>query len=108
MAPGALPHLGGVTPFVLQAVDQFAAKGRPAITSSEFPRDLNEVRSVGGRYSTTRTAEQTAVAIFWSGNEVPQLNAAARAASQSRKLTLHENARLVTLRTRNTRRAIAS
>jgi hypothetical protein len=97
MAPGVLPHLGWVTPFVLKAADQFAAKGRPALTSGEFARDLEEVKRLGGRQSTARTADQTAVAIFWSGNEVPHLNAAARAASVSRKLSPHENARLFAL-----------
>jgi hypothetical protein len=97
MAAGVLPHFGGVTPFALRAIDQFPAKGRPALTSSDFVRDLNEIKSLGGRHSTARTAEQTAVAIFWSGNEVPQLNAAARAASQAKKLSMHDNARLFAL-----------
>ena len=97
MVAGALPHLGGVTPFVLNSVDQFAAKGRPALTSQEFARDLDEVKRLGGRHSTERTAEQTAVAIFWAGNEIPQLNAVARAASQARALSMHDNARLFAL-----------
>jgi hypothetical protein len=97
LAPGALPHFGGVTPFVLKSVDQFPAKGRPALGSNEFQRDLNEIKNLGGRYSTARTAEQTAVAVFWSGNELPQLNAAARAASQAKKLSPLENARLFAL-----------
>jgi len=96
-APGALPQMGGVTPFILKSVDQFAAKGRPALTSGEFARDLDEINRLGGRHSTERTADQTAVALFWSGNEIPQLNAVARAASQARKLSMHENARLFAL-----------
>ncbi|MEO7243695.1 MAG: vanadium-dependent haloperoxidase [Rubrivivax sp.] len=97
LAPGALPQLGSVTPFVLSSVDQFAAKGRPVLTSREFGRDLDELKRLGGRHSIERTAEQTAVAVFWSGNEIPQLNAVARAASQARKLSMHENARLFAL-----------
>ena len=97
LAPGALQQLGGVTPFTLKSVDQFAAKGRPALTSAEFARDLNEIKRLGGRHSTERTADQTAVALFWSGNEIPQLNAVARAVSQARKLSMHENARLFAL-----------
>jgi hypothetical protein len=97
LAAGALPQFGGVTPFVLTSADQFAAKGRPALASREFARDLDEVKRMGGRHSTERTADQTAVAVFWSGNEVPQLNAVARAASQTRKLSMHENARLFAL-----------
>ena len=96
-APGALPQMGGVTPFILKSVDQFAAKGRPALTSGEFARDLDEIKRLGGRHSTERTADQTAVALFWSGNEIPQLNAVARTASQARKLSMHENARLFAL-----------
>jgi hypothetical protein len=97
LVPGALPQFGGVTPFVLESVDQFAAKGRPALASQEFARDLDEVKRMGGRQSTERTAEQTAVAVFWSGNELPQLNGVARAASQARKLSMHDNARLFAL-----------
>lgn len=97
LAPGALPQLGGVTPFILRSVDQFAAKGRPALTSAEFARDLDEIKRLGGRHSSERTADQTAVALFWAGNEIPQLNAVARSASQARKLSMHENARLFAL-----------
>ena len=96
-APGALAQLGGVTPFTLKSVDQFTAKGRPALTSREFARDLDEIKRLGGRRSSERTADQTAVAIFWSGNEIPQLNAVARAASQARKLSMYDNARLFAL-----------
>ena len=96
-APGVLPQMGGVTPFTLKSVDQFAAKGRPALTSKEFARDLAEIKSLGGRLSTERTADQTAAAVLWEGSELPPLNAVVRAASQSRKLSLHENARLFAL-----------
>ena len=96
-ALGALRQLGGVTPFMLKSIDQFTAKARPALTSREFARDLDEIKRLGGRHSTERTADQTAVALFWSGNEIPQLNAIARAASQAGKLSMHENARLFAL-----------
>ena len=97
MAPGVMPQLGGVTPFLLTAADQFVTKGRPLLTSEEFARDVDEVKKVGSRHSSTRSAEQTAAAIFWAGNEVPILNAAARAASRANKLSVHENARLFAL-----------
>lgn len=96
-APGVLPQMGGVTLFALKSVDQFVAKGRPALASSEFARDLDEVKRLGGRHSTERTADQTAAAIFWAGNEIPPLNAVARAMSLARKLSIHENARLFAL-----------
>ena len=96
-APGVLPQMGGVTPFTLKSVDQFAAKGRPALTSEEFARDLAEIKRMGGRLSTERTADQTAAAVFWSGSEIPPLNAVVRAESEARKLSMHDNARLFAL-----------
>jgi hypothetical protein len=97
MAPGVLPQLGAVTPFVLKSADQFPAKARPALSSAEFARDFNEIKSLGGRISGKRTADQTAVALFWSGNEVPMLNAAVRAAAQTRNLSVNDHARLFAL-----------
>jgi hypothetical protein len=97
MAPGALPQLGAVTPFVLKSADQFPAKPRPALSSAEFARDFNEIKNLGGRNGGKRTADQTAVALFWSGNEVPMLNAAVRAAAQGRSLSVNDHARLFAL-----------
>ena len=92
-----LPQFGGVTPFTLKSADQIAAKGRPALTSEEFLRDLDEIKRLGGRHRTERTADQTAAAIFWAGNDIPPLNAVVRATAQARKLSMHESARLFAL-----------
>jgi hypothetical protein len=98
MAPGVLPQLGAVTPFVLESADQFPGRAAmPALAGAQYARDLDEIRSLGARNSNTRTAEQTAVAIFWSGNEVPILNAAARMLAQAKNLSVNENARLFAL-----------
>jgi hypothetical protein len=97
MVPGVLPQFGGVTPFGLKSATQFEAKGRPALTSAEFVRDYSEIKALGSRDSKVRTADQTAAAIFWSGNEVPVWNEAIRATSAGRKLSLHDNARLFAL-----------
>lgn len=97
MAPGALPQLGAVTPFSLKSAGQFEAKARPSLASAEFARDYNEVKRLGGRNSTERTAEQTAIALFWSGNEIPHWSAAARTAATARRLSINENARLFAL-----------
>jgi hypothetical protein len=93
-AHGVLPDVGDIALFLGTP----AADSRAESTASTLPlRDFDEVRNLGGRYSTSRTAEQTAVALFWAGNEVLLLNAAARAASQAKKLSIHENARLFAL-----------
>jgi hypothetical protein len=89
-----LPQWGGVTPFVLRSRSGLEFKGPPAITSAEFARDFDEVKSVGARNSTTRTADQTAAAIFWTVQTGVPWFAAARAASAAKGLSASENARL--------------
>ena len=64
---------------------------------AQFARDFDEVKSVGARNSTTRTADQTAAAIFWTVQTAVPWHAAARAASAAKGLPLSENARLFAL-----------
>jgi hypothetical protein len=52
---------------------------------------------VGARDSLTRTADQTAAAIFWTVQTAVPWHAAARAASAARGLSLADNARLFAL-----------
>ena len=54
-------------------------------------------RRVGARNSTTRTADQTAAAIFWVVQTGVPWHAAARAASAAKGLSVSENARLFAL-----------
>lgn len=95
--PGVFPQFGSVTPFLLKSISQYVAKGRPELSSTQFARDLDEIKRLGGRRSIERTAEQTAKAVYWTGNEILQLNAVARAVSQAKKLSMPENARLFAL-----------
>jgi hypothetical protein len=52
---------------------------------------------VGARNSPTRTADQTAAAIFWTVQTGVPWHAAARAASAARSLSVSDNARLFAL-----------
>ena len=52
---------------------------------------------MGARNSTTRTADQTAAAIFWTVQTAVPWHAAARAASAAKGLSLSDNARLFAL-----------
>jgi hypothetical protein len=70
-----------VKPFVLKSAIQFELPGPPAPSSAAFAKELNEVKSLGAMNSSVRTNEQTAIAIFWAGSEVPPLNAVGRAAA---------------------------
>src|SRR5262245_10521283 len=95
--PAILPQWGGVTPFVLRSRSGLEFKGPPTFTSAEFARDFDEIRSVGARNSTTRTADQTAAAIFWVVQTGVPWFAAARAQSTAKGLTTSENAKLFAL-----------
>ena len=52
----------------LRAGQQLAipAATTPAITSAEYAQEVNQVEMLGGTTSTVRTADQTAIARFWS------------------------------------------
>jgi hypothetical protein len=94
MVPAILPQWGAVTPFVLKSRTGLEFKGAPAMTTEQFARDFTEVKRVGARNSTTRTADQTAAAIFWTVQTAVPWHAAARAASAAKGLSLADNARL--------------
>jgi hypothetical protein len=46
-------------PWVLKSADQFRPGPPPALSSAEWARDYNEVKSLGGTKSAARTPEQT-------------------------------------------------
>jgi hypothetical protein len=95
--PAILPQWGAVAPFVLRSRAGLAFRGAPAFDSRQFARDFAEIKSVGARDSATRTADQTAAAIFWTVQTAVPWNAAARAASAAKRLSLSHNARLFAL-----------
>jgi hypothetical protein len=96
-APMAVPQLADVLPFTTKDFGFLKVQGPPALNSSAYARDLDEIRRVGSRHSTVRTADQTASAIFWYINTPVPWEAAARAAAQKLNLGLVENARLFAL-----------
>ena len=54
-----------VTPFALASPSQFRAKPPPSLKSAEWARDYNEIKDLGAKNSTKRTAQQTEDARFW-------------------------------------------
>ena len=105
-APGswqpAPPSMGGfasvhwaeVKPFFLKSPSEVAVPGPLAVDSAQYAKELDEVRRLGARYSTERTADQTAAAIFTLLNGGQMWNAAARAAAAAKGTSMPENARI--------------
>jgi hypothetical protein len=52
-------------PWLLTSADQFRPGPRPSLDSEIWACDYNEIKVLGGKNSTRRTAEQTEIARFW-------------------------------------------
>jgi len=91
-----LPNWGNVTPFTLVSASQYWLPGPPALSSATYARDFDEVKNLGGRVSTARTAEQTEIARFWFQGP-PAWNLIAATVAGTRSLDLHDSARLFAL-----------
>jgi hypothetical protein len=92
-----LPQWGAVNPFVVRLDDSYNTKGSPHLDSAQFKADFDEVKLLGARQSSARTADQTAAAIFWTVQTGVPWFAAARAAAAERKVPPLENLRLFAL-----------
>lgn len=64
--PPVTPQWRYVTPFAVPDIDPFVPLPPPALDSAKYAIALNEVKTLGRKTSTVRTAEQTQIAIFWS------------------------------------------
>jgi membrane-associated phospholipid phosphatase len=64
--PPESPQWQYVEPFALESGSMFRPSGPPAFGSEEWVRDYNMVKELGSANSTTRTADQTQIARFWS------------------------------------------
>jgi Vanadium chloroperoxidase N-terminal domain len=94
--PALLPGWGAVTPFTLLSASQFWLPGPPALASEAYARDYNEVKRLGGRENSARTAEQTEIARFWFEG-IPAWSRIARVVATARGLDAWDSARLLAL-----------
>jgi hypothetical protein len=78
MAPMLAPWLGFVRPLALKSPTQVRLPGPDPITSKAYARDFAEVKAMGVKEGSSRTAAQTETALFWSAPVPVQLNAALR------------------------------
>jgi hypothetical protein len=96
MAPQT-PWLGAVQPFLLNSPGQFRPEPPIPLSSQEWVRQFNEVKSYGGATSAVRTPAQTATARFYTANVIRQFNRAARDLATARALGEPQTARLVAM-----------
>jgi hypothetical protein len=98
--PTVLPdvaHWPRRKPWMLSSADQVRPGPPPSLTSAVWARDYNEVKALGAKQSTQRTAEQTAIARFWEarGPTIYLPVVLSVAAASGRDLT--RNARLLAI-----------
>jgi hypothetical protein len=64
-AAPAVPQWSQRKPWLMSSAAQFRPAAPPAMTGEAWVRDYNEVKALGSKTSTSRSAEQTQIALFW-------------------------------------------
>ena len=98
-APGAVLglRLPGVRPLALTSASQFRPGAPNALTSQAYADDLNQVEQLGRVDSTTRTADQTTQALFWTDHDIRQWNDGLLRLASDRGLDLVQTARMLAM-----------
>jgi hypothetical protein len=82
--------------WVLDSQSQFRPSGPPALNSPQYTADYEETRTKGDINSVTRSADETAAALFWNASTVTyDWNSVACRLAQQNNLTFTEEARML-------------
>ena len=96
-APPVGTRLPRVLPLALESASQFRPNGPPALSSGEYAKDFDEVKDLGRFDSSVRSADQTALALFWTDSDIPQWNRNLLRLAEARGLTAIEAARMLAM-----------
>jgi hypothetical protein len=96
-APTAASQWPKVKPFALTSASQFRPAPPIALKSAEWAADYNEIKELGGRASTKRSARQTEDARFWLMTDGRGYYPVIRTLVEAKKLSLVDSARLFAL-----------
>jgi hypothetical protein len=91
------PWVGGVKPFLIESSSQFRSAPPPALGSTQWAAEFNEVKSLGRATGSTRTDEQTYRAKWWQSAPVLSWNEVARQLIARNDLDAADSARLLAL-----------
>lgn len=89
----AVPTWPRRTPWIMERASQFRPAPPPELASDMWARDLQEVRTLGAKNSTVRTAAQTEVARFWEETRPLVYYPVLRAVAQLPGRSVPQNAR---------------
>ena len=82
------------TTWLMTSAAQFRPGPPPPLTSEAWARDYNEVKEIGGKGSTRRSAEQTEIARFWEYSLPPIYYGVVRSVASQPGRDVTRNARL--------------
>jgi len=86
-------------PWLLASPAQFRPGPPPALTSEVWARDYNEIKALGGKVNSRRTADQTEIAIFWEATAPPIYHGVVRSVANMPGREVTQNARLFAVAT---------
>ena len=81
--------------FVLVSNSQFRPGPPRSLTTQRYTDDFNTVKALGRATGSTRTEDQSALAVFWEGNASVHWNQAANQIARARNLSLSASNRLL-------------
>jgi hypothetical protein len=89
------PWVGQMVPFTMSSASQFLPdEPPPALASTDWADDYNQVKTLGAANSTVRTLQQTEIGLFWTEQTSKQYARALRALAVGRALNTSDTARL--------------
>jgi hypothetical protein len=81
--------------FVLVSNTQFRPGPPRSLDSARYTRDFDAVKALGRKTGSTRTEDQTALALFWEGNATVHWNQAANQIARANHLSMSRSNRLL-------------
>ena len=81
--------------FVLEDSTQFAPPSPRGLATQTYADDFNEVKALGRLTGSTRTPDQSALAVFWEGNASVHWNQAANQMACANHLSMSDSNRLL-------------
>jgi hypothetical protein len=95
---GAFFNWQNVTPFGIANAKAFLLDPPPVLTSNDYAKAYNEVKTVGSFSSTERPTDRSTVATFYAASSPTQVfNQAARQVAEEQGRSISENARALAL-----------
>jgi len=92
---GATPQLAYTLPFTIDTPANFLPPGPFALGSTEYAAEFLEVQIMGRTNSTIRTADESLLCVFWTGNTPGFWNRVAVDVAQRYDLSLLEKAHVL-------------